>query len=324
MDYKEELRKIDKLLSDQSYNIIIRNVGWLFEIAMKEIYKKQIDFFETNISNEILSKEYQKLLAKQNDMFDDFDIEKATFFQIIKLFHESNFNQLIELRINKPLTFGYDIPLHRIRKLRNKVTHDKEINVLRDTAYRFISYLKIYLKETELVDEDVVVGENRCYSCYRLIDRHWNYCPDCGSDLSFKCKSCGLELKSTWAVCPKCSTPREGVKVSDPDAVYGYYCQAVWSDAFLNREEILFLKKKKRELGLNDEKSKKIENMYAPEKAVRFRDVVESCLVDGKIDDAEKEYLRKKAEELMLNHEMANSIFLACVNSIIGEPLFVE
>jgi hypothetical protein len=51
---------------------------------------------------------------------------------------------------------------------------------------------------------------------------------------------------------------------------------------------------------------------------------VESCLVDGKIDDAEKEYLRKKAEELMLNHEMANSIFLACVNSIIGEPLFVE
>jgi len=86
----------------------------------------------------------------------------------------------------------------------------------------------------------------------------------------------------------------------------------------------LFLKKKKRELGLNDEKSKKIENMYAPEKAVRFRDVVESCLVDGKIDDAEKEYLRKKAEELMLNHEMANSIFLACVNSIVGEPLFED
>lgn len=130
-----------------------------------------------------------------------------------------------------------------------------------------------------------------------------------------------MELKSSWTVCPHCSTPREGIKVPRPDVVYGYYCQAVWSDAYLNTDEIMFLRKKQRELGLKDEKAKEIENQYTPGKAIRFRDIVEGCLVDGKIDEPEKKYLRKKADELELSHEMANSIFITSLNNF-KESLF--
>jgi RNA polymerase subunit RPABC4/transcription elongation factor Spt4 len=207
---------------------------------------------------------------------------------------------------------------------RNRVTHNANVNISRTEAYRFISYLKTYLRETGLVNDDVITGEIRCYSCNRLIDRQWHYCPDCGADLSSTCKTCGEHLKPGWTNCPVCSTPRDGVKVSNPKTVYGFYCQAVWSDGYLNAEEMRFLRRKQRELGLDDAKALKIQKKYAPDAAMIFRGMVEASLTDGVIDNREKIFLRNEADRLGIDHKLANSIYLSCINDTISEPLFNE
>ena len=58
--------------------------------------------------------------------------------------------------------------------------------------------------------------------------------------------------------------------------------------------------------------------------AIRFRDMIEACLTDGHIDEDEKDHLRKKADQLHLDHIVANSIFLACIQDIVSVPLFDE
>jgi predicted RNA-binding Zn-ribbon protein involved in translation (DUF1610 family)/uncharacterized protein with HEPN domain len=322
MDYNVELEKIDTLLTKKQYKTIVRDVGWLFEMALKDLYKQQIDFFERNKDNAILAKEYRHLLVIQEETFSGFDIEKETFARISHLFFKTNFNQLIELRINTPLTFTRTIPWRDIREMRNRILHTKNVTVDRKLALKFIDYLQTYLKETKLTESVTPVGETKCYSCHELIDRSWKFCPNCGVELSLRCKKCGHELKPEWIVCPHCNTPRDGVKVGHPGNIYGYYCQAVWSDGFLNRDENHFLQRKQKELGLDDAEAKKIERKHAPENAVRFRDMVESCLTDGHIDESEKNHLRDKANSIALDHDLANSIYLASVNDKIGVPLF--
>jgi len=324
MDYSVELERINTLLSNKEYKTIVRDVGWLFEMALKDLYNQQIEFFERNKDNTILANEYRQLLVTQEETYPNFDIKRATFAQISHLFFKSNFNQLIELRINTPLTFTKSIPWREIRNLRNLIVHTNNARVTRKKTLKFIDYVQTYLKETKLTGSTTIISELNCYSCHELIDRGWNFCPNCRANLSLKCKSnkCGIELMPQWTVCPECSTPREGIKVENPGKIYGYYCQAVWSDGFLNKDENYFLKQKQKELGLDNLESKKIERKHAPENAIRFRDMVESCLTDGRIDNTEKKHLRERADKLSLNHELANSIYLASVNDKIGIPLF--
>jgi RNA polymerase subunit RPABC4/transcription elongation factor Spt4 len=322
IEYEKELKKIDTLLSNKQYKTIARDIGYLFEMALKELYRRQIDFFKANPDNKYLVKPYQRMLDVQEKLYPEFNVERATFAQLSNLFIKARFYELIELRINKPLAFSRNVPLTEIRKVRNYLLHRKNVSITRKSTLRYIDYLRIYLSETGLLNADVLVGEISCYSCHSLVDRRWKFCPNCGASLTSKCKSCGLELKSTWAVCPKCSTPREGVKMEKPEKVYGYYCQAVWTDGFLNREQSEFLKRKQKELGLLDEDARSVERSFAPENTIRFRDMIESCLTDGIIDEDEKRYLRSKADGLSINHELANSIYLACINDIIEDPLF--
>jgi len=322
IDYKNELEKIEALLVKKRYGTIIKEVGWLFEISLKDLYKQQINFFERNINNPILKQEYDKLLEKQSKLYPNFNISREPFSSISWLFHQTNFNNLIELRINTPLTFSNKIPWSEIRKLRNLVTHTESNNIDRHTAYKFIDYIKTYILETKLSEEIILVGELQCYECEELIDKTWKYCPNCGVDLSSHCKKCGNHLKAGWKTCPKCETPRDGIKVEKPKLVYKHYCQAVWSDGYLSEEELIFLVKKRNELGLDIKSAEKIESKYAPINAIRFRDAVEGCLVDNKIDKAEKEHLKIKANDLLISHDLANSIYLACINNKVKHPLF--
>ena len=324
MDYNNELEKINTSLSNKHYKTIVRDVGWLFEIALKDLYRQQIEFFERNKDNTILANEYQRLLETQNKIFPEFDIEKATFAHISYLFFKTNFNQLIELRVNTPLTFTRVIPWRDIREMRNRIVHTKTTEVNRQIALRFIDYLQTYLRETKLTESVTIVSELKCYACHQLIDRNWSFCPNCGVELSLNCKKCGHQLQPEWIVCPICDTPRDGIKVENPGKIYGYYCQAVWSDGFTNKDENHFLQRKQMELGLDVAEAKKIEKKHAPDNAIRFRDMVESCLTDGHIDDTEKKHLREKADKLGLDNKLANSIYLASINDKIGVPLFVD
>ena len=56
MNYKEELERLNTLFVKEKYWEILRNVSWIFEIALKDLYRQQIEFFNRNIDNEILSK----------------------------------------------------------------------------------------------------------------------------------------------------------------------------------------------------------------------------------------------------------------------------
>lgn len=129
-------------------------------------------------------------------------------------------------------------------------------------------------------------------------------------------------MQLDWVVCPQCNTPRAGVRVEKANLVYKHYCMAVWSDGYLSKPENIFLKKKRDELGLSVEDAEKIESKYAPVNAIRFRDSIEGCLTDHTIDEKEKKFLRNKADELSISHDLANSIFLSCVNAKIKLPLF--
>jgi RNA polymerase subunit RPABC4/transcription elongation factor Spt4 len=324
IDYHKELERLDKHLTNKNYTTIIREIGYVFEMALKDLYTQQIEFFERNKNNKILNKEYKKLKEKQEKDFPDFNIDRVSFAQISWFFYKTNFNQLIELRVNSPLTFSNKIPWKEIRQLRNQITHTNKKVTDREIVLRFIDYLQVYLKETKLTESIVPVDEAHCYYCKIPIDRNWNFCPNCGVDLSLTCKNCGADLLPSWSVCPICSTPREGVKVENPQEIYMYYCQAVWSDGFLNREENKYLQRKQKELGLNEKVAKQIENQYAPVNAVRFRDMIESCMTDDHVDDKERSYLREKANELGIDHRLANSIFNSCLSDIINIPLFDE
>jgi len=321
IDYHVELNRIETYLVDRNYNTVVKDVGWLFEMALKDLYKQQIKFFERNKENDILASEYDKFISTQDNLFSNFNIDRESFARISYLFYKTEFNKLIELRINHPLTFSNQIPWKDIRELRNLVVHDNS-KITRNTAIKFINYIATYIKETRLNETIIVIGEIKCFSCNELVDKNWKYCPSCGANMAECCSKCGTKLKTSWQICPECQTPRSGVKLEKPSLVYKYYCQAVWSDGYLNHEENLFLKMKRSELGLDESTAEKIENRFAPINALRFRDYVEACLIDNLIDDAEKDHLREKTDELNLSHDLANSIYLACINFRTSVPLF--
>ena len=323
IDYHLELNRIESYLVERKYTTVVKDVGWLFEMALKDLYKQQIRFFDRNKENEIISSEYDKFIEIKEALFPNFIIEREPFARISYLFFKSEFNKLIELRINNPLTFSNQIPWKDIRELRNLVTHNNH-NISRDTAIKFINYIATYIKETRLNETIIVIGELKCFSCGDLVDKNWKHCPSCGANLTKCCSKCGTKLKTSWQICPECQTPRSGVKLEKPSLVYKYYCQAVWSDGYLNQEENQFLKMKRSELGLTEITAEKIENRYAPINALRFRDYVEACLIDSLIDESEKDHLREKTDDLNLSHDLANSIYLACINGKIEIPLFAN
>ncbi len=60
----------------------------------------------------------------------------------------------------------------------------------------------------------------KCYGCYTLIEKRWNYCPNCkkvlkkkknkeefvSCDESGKCHTCSFVLSDNWNFCPICGT----------------------------------------------------------------------------------------------------------------------
>jgi len=169
IDYNLEINRIESYLVDRKYTTVVKDVGWLFEMALKDLYKQQILFFERNKKNEIIACEYKKFINIKDNQFPGFKIEREPFGRISYLFYKSEFNKLIELRINHPLTFSNKIPWKDIRELRNIVTHDN-LKISRDTAIKFINYIATYIQETHLNETIIVIGEIKCFSCSELVD----------------------------------------------------------------------------------------------------------------------------------------------------------
>ena len=322
IDYKYEIEETTKLLEKRSYNAIISRCGWMLEQGLKALYSQQVVFFNSEKMPSSTIEEYESFKAIIDAEFLHFKLNAITLGGLIKLFHLTRMFSLIENRLDTRLTFSKQINWRKLKNIRNNITHDN-YNASREQAMDFLHYAKVFLHETKLIDEiSYPTGEYRCHECANLIEKEWSFCPHCGMNLAKYCKKCNTELKQHWSICPECKTPRSGIVISDPKIIFAQYCEAVWADGVLTRDEKVFLDQKREELGLELEEAYESEMNFAPRNAIRFRDIVEATLIDGVIDDNEKEYLRIKVKELKLSETMANAIFNACVNEDIKNGLF--
>lgn len=73
------------------------------------------------------------------------------------------------------------------------------------------------LEEEALLRE--LGDEGSCPSCRRLVDKDFQYCPSCKTQLKDQCPKCERLLSFSWVACPSCATPRPGaVPAAQPSA----------------------------------------------------------------------------------------------------------
>lgn len=275
------------------------------------------------ISNEKLSNYRKKLYDTLKHQYSGTDITKLTLGGVLKLFRITKLYDSVEIQLNRPLTVTKRIPWNMIRELRNEVIHENK-NVSREKALEILQYVKYFLLETLLSPSIQIVVNDTCEKCHISISKDWEYCPNCALKLKIFCKNekCSFPMRYDWVTCPKCNTPADLGSITNALNIYSYYCKAVWSDGYLNSFERVFLINKRRELGLYKSDALKIEEDIAPENAVKFKILVEAALIDKKITDDDREFLKNKAMELRLLSKLANSIFLAITDDINNKPLF--
>jgi RNA polymerase subunit RPABC4/transcription elongation factor Spt4 len=64
------------------------------------------------------------------------------------------------------------------------------------------------LEEEALLRE--LGDEGSCLSCRRLVDKDFQYCPSCQTQLKDQCAKCERLLSFSWVACPTCGTARPG------------------------------------------------------------------------------------------------------------------
>lgn len=64
------------------------------------------------------------------------------------------------------------------------------------------------LEEEALLRE--LGDEGSCPSCRRLIDKDFQYCPSCQTQIKDQCDKCERLLSFSWVACPFCGTTRPG------------------------------------------------------------------------------------------------------------------
>ncbi len=64
------------------------------------------------------------------------------------------------------------------------------------------------LEEEALLRE--LGDEGSCPSCRRLVDKDFQFCPSCQTQLKDQCAKCERLLSFSWVACPSCGTPRPG------------------------------------------------------------------------------------------------------------------
>ena len=64
------------------------------------------------------------------------------------------------------------------------------------------------LEEEALLRE--LGDEGSCPSCRRLVDKDFQFCPSCQTQLKDHCAKCERLLSFSWVACPSCGTARPG------------------------------------------------------------------------------------------------------------------
>lgn len=69
------------------------------------------------------------------------------------------------------------------------------------------------LEEEALLRE--IGDEGMCPSCRRFVEKDWQLCPFCATQLRDVCSKCQHLLSFNWVACPYCGTERRGAHVPD-------------------------------------------------------------------------------------------------------------
>jgi RNA polymerase subunit RPABC4/transcription elongation factor Spt4 len=70
------------------------------------------------------------------------------------------------------------------------------------------------LEEEALLRE--LGDEGSCPSCRRLVDKDFQFCPSCQTQLRDQCAKCERLLSFAWVACPSCGTVRPGAAATAP------------------------------------------------------------------------------------------------------------
>ncbi|HVP05816.1 MAG TPA: zinc ribbon domain-containing protein [Dehalococcoidia bacterium] len=69
------------------------------------------------------------------------------------------------------------------------------------------------LEEEALLRE--IGDEGMCPSCRRFVEKDWQLCPFCATQLKDICSKCQHLLSFNWVACPYCGTERRGASVPE-------------------------------------------------------------------------------------------------------------
>ena len=88
----------------------------------------------------------------------------------------------------------------------------------------------------QALEEEMILATvnqvEKCPSCDRLIEKDWQICPSCHTQLKRKCESCKATLELNWTVCPHCLTSTAASKSSPPQKEDNKF-----ADGFLDLDE---------------------------------------------------------------------------------------
>lgn len=307
--YKEELSRIEALISQRFYPAATIKSFKAVESGLKDLYRK--------LDVHLKDKNRSDLWVKLHEDFEKakgakFDINRASLGSMISFARHTKYWILVREMCDSNLRFVRMINWEQIRRLRNRVTHE-DVHVSREDALEIRFWSKVFLYESGLAigpkDPIPEVLESDCSHCNYKISLSWNFCPSCGDNTKKGCPVCGKENHRTNKVCRHCDIILiEKESNQEEYKLYKSYAEAVWADWVVTPLERKWLEEKRLSIGITLEKAEQIELEVIPKNYLLFSEIIEATRVDGKIDKYEKEYLRRKAKELSIPDQIAESL----------------
>lgn len=98
--------------------------------------------------------------------------------------------QSVENNIGEVESNEEEIFSNKTKKIKQDKVKDILDNKKNETDF---SYTKIWKLE-----------ENHCYKCNTPVSADFKYCPNCKTELKYKCNSCHKTIYTWWKICPYC------------------------------------------------------------------------------------------------------------------------
>ena len=300
-EYPDRLRKAQKHLKDNFYESAIMECGRIIETGLKQLYRDLEKYCLQEQMENDFSHLRQEFFRKHKV---DFNLRKAGLGGMILFATKTKFWIIVKSMCNSNLSFMPMINWRRVGELRNKSAHNIGLHD-RNESVEMMFYTKVFLYDTGLIDGGELTTPEvlalRCLYCKGAFNRDFHYCPQCGKRLDHHCHNCGKGLSTHYLICPHCDSRRpEPVDEDEATDTYRKYAEAVWADWEVTPGEKEWLGQKRLELGLSPEMADRIETSIIPKNYHDFMNLIAAVNLDGVIDEDERGFLLRHADEMGL------------------------